>query len=100
MIAVSAVVFVPASATAEGLRGRLSAPEISTPACQLEDEGCFTLLGVTILGAVTISPKELSFSYSDQLAKPARMQELVAIADRITQAYRDRGYFLSQAVVL
>ncbi len=100
MIAVSSVVIVPAYASAGSLRGRLSAPELTAPACQLEEEGCFTLLGVTILGAVTISPKELSFSYSDQLAKPARMQELVAIAERITQAYRDRGYFLSQAVVL
>lgn len=99
MITVSSVMAIPAHALSSLLRGRLESPENVAPSCQLGDEGCFTLLGVSVVGAVTISPEQLSFSYDKQLAKPTQMSDLVIIADRITQAYRDEGYFLSQAVV-
>ena len=82
---------IPAHALSSLLRGRLESPENVAPSCQLGDEGCFTLLGVSVVGAVTISPEQLSFSYDKQLAKPTQMSDLVIIADRITQAYRDEG---------
>ncbi|MEH6696865.1 MAG: ShlB/FhaC/HecB family hemolysin secretion/activation protein [Hyphomonas sp.] len=77
----------------------MSGTEPAKVSCRPDGEDCFVLLGVTILGATAISPDALSGTYEDQLATPVAMSDIVAIADRITQKYRDEGYFLSQAVV-
>lgn len=56
------------------------------------------LLGVSISGASAFSNEKLAEAYTDKLAKPVDLQDVVEIAERITSLYRSEGLFLSQAV--
>lgn len=92
--------FVPGVAAAEkpsGLRGRTES--VRADACTPNGTTCVTLLAVTIDGALAIDPSDLAGLYADYLVQPVSLQDLAAIANRITQRYVAQGYFLSQAIV-
>lgn len=87
------------AADATALRGT-SDPDHDAPVTCVEGAGaCFTLLGVTLDGASAFSPTELARHYEPYLARSVSLDDLARIADAITAHYRERGYFLSRAVV-
>lgn len=59
----------------------------------------FVLTGLTIDGVSAYPQKELAPLYSNYLARDVAMEDLVKIAQAITDKYRADGYFLSRAVV-
>lgn len=59
----------------------------------------FFLRGINVQNSMVLTPVELAGTYSDCLGLPAGLETLQFIAARITQLYRERGYFLSKAVV-
>lgn len=60
----------------------------------------FVLKEVTIEGAHVFSEKQLSTLYKDKLTKKISVAELQTIVDSVTNYYHDRGYILSQAVLV
>ncbi len=81
------------------LRGT-SDPEYEPPiTCMAHASGCFMLLGVTLDGASVFSHAELSRHYEPYLTREVSLDDLARIADEITARYRERGYFLSRAIV-
>lgn len=87
-----------ASADTRQLRGRTE--PASLPAGTVAPSGTprTVLLGVTVFGAKAIPREKIADTYADKLAKPVELSDLAQIADRITDLYRNEGYFLSQAV--
>lgn len=59
----------------------------------------FVLKEVVIEGATVFSQAELTKTYKDYIGQKAELGTIQFIAGRITQLYRDRGFFLSRAVV-
>ncbi|RAK57946.1 ShlB/FhaC/HecB family hemolysin secretion/activation protein [Phenylobacterium deserti] len=62
-------------------------------------EPCFVLMGVTIDGVSAYPLKDLAPLYADDLTREVSMDDLVRIAQAITDKYRSDGYFLARAVV-
>lgn len=60
---------------------------------------CFVLTGLTIDGVSAYPLKDLAPLYADALAREISPDDLVRIAQAITDKYRKDGYFLSRAVV-
>ncbi|MCD6034858.1 MAG: hxuB 3 [Rickettsiales bacterium] len=59
----------------------------------------FTLKGVTIKGAKTISDAELASFYKDRIGKETSLGDLQGVASAITAHYRNEGYILSRAYI-
>ncbi|SEJ18769.1 ShlB/FhaC/HecB family hemolysin secretion/activation protein [Paraburkholderia diazotrophica] len=59
----------------------------------------FTLKGITFKGNDTISSDELLAPVRDQIGKQIGFADLEAIAAKVTQVYRARGYLLAQVVI-
>jgi hemolysin activation/secretion protein len=59
----------------------------------------FVLTGLTIDGVSAYPLKELAPLYADYLAREVAIEDLVKVAQAITDKYRADGYFLSRAVV-
>lgn len=57
------------------------------------------LAAVVIEGAKTLTPAELAPIYEPFLARLVTIEEIASIAERITQHYREQGYFLTRAFV-
>lgn len=81
--------------------GLLAAPsagvaEVGPHAC-IRD--CFVLTGVTFDGVTAYPIADLAPLYDDLLAREIGTEDLVALAQSITDKYRADGYFLSRAVV-
>lgn len=57
------------------------------------------LAAVIIEGARTLAPAALAPIYEPFLAQVVTMDDIAAIAERVTQAYRDEGYFLTRAFI-
>lgn len=66
---------------------------------QAQSSERFVLTGLTIDGVSAYPLKQLAPLYSDYLAREVGMEELVKVAQAITDKYRADGYFLSRAVV-
>ncbi|MDZ4375653.1 MAG: ShlB/FhaC/HecB family hemolysin secretion/activation protein [Phenylobacterium sp.] len=60
---------------------------------------CFVLTGLTIDGVSAYPLKDLAPLYADALAREISPDELVRIAQAVTDKYRRDGYFLSRATV-
>lgn len=60
---------------------------------------CFVLTGLTIEGVTAYPLRDLAPLYADYLAREVSTEDLVRIAQAITDKYRADGYFLSRAVV-
>lgn len=63
------------------------------------DRDCFVLNSVSIEGVSAYPMAALASVYADRLASPVGEQDLVRMADAITEHYRRDGYFLTRAVV-
>lgn len=68
-------------------------------ACAQARPGCFVLTGVTVDGVTAYRLANIAPLYSRQLTREVTRDDLVAIAQAITDKYRADGYFLSRAVV-
>jgi hemolysin activation/secretion protein len=79
-----------------GLTGAAPAPGES---CAKPGADCFVLTSLTIDGVTAYPLKELAPLYADYLAREISQEDLVRIAQAITDKYRADGYFLSRAVV-
>jgi len=55
--------------------------------------------GFEVAGATALAPEDLERAYAGDVGARRDRAVLVAIADRITELYRARGYFLSRAIV-
>lgn len=62
------------------------------------DEG-FVLKAVTVTGSTVISNTEFDALFDDVIGTEVNLQSLRAIANRATELYRAKGYFLSKVVV-
>lgn len=89
------LVAVLASATLLGA----AAPVPPPTACARADASCFVLTGLTVDGVTAYPMRDLAPLYADYLAREVSIQDLVTIAQAITDKYRADGYFLSRAVV-
>jgi len=58
----------------------------------------FVLTGVTIRGASVLDPDDFAPLYEPYLARTVSLADVAAIAEAVTGAYREAGYFLSRAV--
>lgn len=90
LAAVAALFATPSAARAD-------AP--AATACAQARPGCFVLTGVTVDGVTAYRLAEIAPLYSRQLTREVTPDDLVAIAQAITDKYRADGYFLSRAVV-
>ncbi|HEX5210966.1 MAG TPA: POTRA domain-containing protein [Pseudolabrys sp.] len=59
----------------------------------------FLLTSVTVSGATVVAPNVIASAYAPYLRKKVSQSDLEAIANAITGLYRDRGYYLSRAIV-
>jgi hemolysin activation/secretion protein len=76
----------------------LEAPE-PAPVTSVPVQNGFVLAGIMVTGSTVFTPEELAESYSSYLSQEADLGTIQSIADRITRMYRERGYFLSRALV-
>lgn len=88
-----------AHAGPEGLRGRQATADPDKAYCQPDGSSCAILLGMTIDGATVVTQADLAATYESLLMQPVDEARLVAVATAITELYRSKGYFLSQAIV-
>jgi len=67
--------------------------------CAEATGGCFVLRSLTIEGVSAYPLRDLAPLYADYLTREISTEDLVRIAQAITDKYRADGYFLSQAAV-
>jgi hemolysin activation/secretion protein len=79
----------------------IAAPALARqqPAVEPRPVEQFVLTGLTIDGVSAYPLKDLAPLYADYLARDVAIEDLVKIAQAITDKYRADGYFLSRAVV-
>lgn len=75
-----------------------AAPTSPAPV-QPERSRTYVLTGLTIDGVTAYPLRDLAPLYADYLAREVSTEDLVKIAQAITDKYRADGYFLSRAVV-
>lgn len=86
----------------DGLDGGSAFPIEVDPLAGAQDEGAagrFVLTAVDITGASAIAPEKFAPLYDDLLARYVTVEDVADLAEAITAMYRDKGYFLSRAVV-
>lgn len=87
-----------AGPAAPALRGTLDVDARADAPCEpTAGEACFTLLGVVVDGVTAVRQSELAPIYASYLTREVNGADLARIAQRITDHYRERGYFLSRA---
>jgi hemolysin activation/secretion protein len=59
----------------------------------------FVLAGITVTGSTVFTPDELAQTYRGSIGKDADLSTIQTIAGAMTRMYRERGYFLSRALV-
>jgi hemolysin activation/secretion protein len=80
-----------------GMAGHTDRAEADTaPACESD---CFVLTGLSLQGVSAYPLADLAPVYADRLASLVGVDDLVRMADAITEHYRRDGYFLTRAVV-
>lgn len=58
----------------------------------------FVLSGVVVEGSTVFEPADFTVTYDEFLARKVTLKDIETILGRITQMYRDAGYFLSRAI--
>jgi hemolysin activation/secretion protein len=96
--AVTAYVVLLAAAIALTVAPARAAETAPGAACPGRGD-CFVLTAVTVDGVTAYPLKDLAPLYADYLAREISPDDLVRIAQAITDKYRADGYFLSRAVV-
>lgn len=94
--ALAVAIAAPGLALAEPQGAQQALPE---PEMRRAEEVRFVLSGVRFTGGSVFSESELQAMAADLVGREVGMGELGGLADRITEAYRNRGYFLSRAVL-
>lgn len=69
------------------------------PEMQAPSQTNFTLTAVTFVGNTRVTDYALQALAANQIGRDITLADLEKIAERATALYRDRGYFLAQAVV-
>jgi len=87
----------PAPAVPEKDRGSALPTEPERPALSTPGEQRIPVRAIQITGARAIAQSELLPLVQDAIGRDLTLDELNALARRITQAYRARGYLLSRA---
>lgn len=85
-----------------GEGGGADAPALekaAAPEGLLDGSKSFVLAAVSVRGASVFGPDRIAPLYKDYLARRVTLAELAGIAQAITDLYRDKGYFLSRAIV-
>lgn len=82
-----------------------AAPELELPPAPVEPApdravGTTVLAAVAIEGATAFPAGQLNELYADYLARPLTLDDLQALAARITRFYVEAGYLLTRVVVL
>ncbi len=77
----------------------VTVPQVARPQARADTKPIVKLVGVSVQGAHAIGPAGVAAAYSSYLNKMISQADLVEIAGRITQLYRDAGYHLSRAIV-
>ncbi|NQW00568.1 MAG: ShlB/FhaC/HecB family hemolysin secretion/activation protein [Rhodospirillales bacterium] len=94
------------------IEDRIKRPSIQAPAAKqpdtpklpepytepAESDGAFVLAGVEIIGATIYPEAEFAAFYEPLLATEIKVSEIQAITRKITDKYKDDGYFLASAV--
>ena len=88
---------VPENAPNEEEMPRVVVPSAEIPAGASQTH--FTLKKVVVKGVTAFSNDEIATLYAEYLDKSVGLDTVWKIADRITQHYQDKGYFLSRAFV-
>src|SRR6266700_339467 len=84
---------------AQPARPGLRMPVLPRPMSTGDAKPLFVLRGVTITGALAISPDQFSASYQPYLGKTVSQADLATIAGAISDRYRAAGFHLSRAIV-
>jgi hemolysin activation/secretion protein len=79
--------------------GLIAAAPVPGQSCGKPGADCFVLTSLTIDGVTAYPLRDLAPLYADYLAREISQEDLVRIAQAITDKYRSDGYFLSRAVV-
>jgi len=74
------------------------APRVAPAPSIGEEPPAFVLSAVVIEGATVFDPVEFGPLYEDFLARAVSSDDVEEILSRITEMYRDNGYFLSRAI--
>lgn len=69
------------------------------PDAETNDTGEIVLAAVIVEGATSLPPEAISPIYEPLLARSVTMSEIAGIAERITQRYREDGFFLTRAFI-
>jgi hemolysin activation/secretion protein len=77
----------------------LQVPHLATEQVKADTKPFLKLMGITVVGARTISKEALAEAYTGYIGKTVSQADLAQIADNISQIYRDAGYHLSRAIV-
>jgi hemolysin activation/secretion protein len=88
---------IPDNAPNEEEMPRVLVPSAKVPAGAAKAR--FTLKKVVVKGVTVFSSEEIEPLYSEFQGKSVGLDTIWKIADRITQHYQDKGYFLSRAYV-
>lgn len=91
----------PRETRPEPLGGQNALPAVPQAPGETAQPGgpTFVLKSLTLKGNDTIPTDELLAPVRDKIGQPTSFADLQAIAARITQVYRDRGYVLAQVVI-
>lgn len=77
----------------------LAAPKLPEPSTEpVESDDVFVLAGVEVIGATVYTEAEFAPYYEPLLASAIKISEIQAITKKITEKYREDGYFLASAV--
>lgn len=76
-------------------------PPLAEPPAPVADAAgpSFILNDIEITGNTVLSNAELAPLYQARIGQPVELNDLYAIVNAITSAYRDAGYLLSQAIL-
>ena len=87
----------PPAASPAAPAPQLRLPAETRPALPNSSDITVNVRGLRISGATLFSEKQLMPLVANAIGSALNIQELDAIADRITRFYRDRGYLLARA---
>lgn len=74
-------------------------PKMARPEIRADTKPLFKLARVIVEGANVIPTREIAETYRSDIGKTVSQADLVEIATRIGNLYRDAGYHLSRAIV-
>lgn len=80
-------------------RTTVQVPAVAKPEIPADTRPLFKLTAVSVAGASVIAGSAIAETYRSYIGKTVSQSDLVAIAGKISNLYRDAGYHLSRAIV-